>query len=590
MILLDTAFTQFRLIGDGGTFQSSLEITPCETGVFLLRVRIRSDRKAYPPVYRLEWSYPSVDIQSLWHPGINQSHCLQADWGEGFFSRNTSLAPIFCLKNGQDRNKLTFAFSDAIHCIYLKAGLHEENSTFLCSLTLFEEQTTKIDRYDAVLRIDLRNIPYYDAIRDVGTWWESVLAIVPLPVPDCAMRPMYSTWYSFHQQFTAADLERQCERAKSIGCESVIVDDGWQTSDHNRGYAFTGDWEVSREKIGDMKRHVAQIHRYGLKYILWFSVPFIGEKSKAWQTFHRKFLTVNKELRAGVLDPRFPEVREYLIGIYEHAIAEWDIDGLKLDFVDSFQVEQGTELKCGEGRDYDTLPEAVDALFAEMILRLRAIKPNILIEFRQTYIGPLMRKYCNMFRACDCPNDMVQNRIRTLDLRLMSGNTAVHSDMIMFHPEESIENAALQLINVIFSVPQISVLLRETEDAYMRMLRFWLSFCTENRDVLLLGHIAPCHPELAYPVVEASAKGKRIIAVYSSFFVTITDTQAAQIILINGTQDNAVVVQIPESLGTFELEVDDCLGRPDRKIPYTLTAGLHRVPVPRSGLAVFRRV
>ena len=27
--------------------------------------------------------------------------------------------------------------------------------------------------------------------------------------------------------------------------ESIIVDDGWQTDDNNRGYAYCGDWAVT---------------------------------------------------------------------------------------------------------------------------------------------------------------------------------------------------------------------------------------------------------------------------------------------------------------------------------------------------------
>ena len=53
-----------------------------------------------------------------------------------------------------------------------------------------------------------------------------------------------------------------------------------------------------------------------------------------------------------------------------------------------------------------------------------------MIEFRQSYIGPAIRKYGNIFRAGDCPADILSNRIHTIDLRLTSGSTAVHSDML----------------------------------------------------------------------------------------------------------------------------------------------------------------
>ena len=160
-----------------------------------------------------------------------------------------------------------------------------------------------------------------------------------------------------------------------------------------------------------------------------------------------------------MLDPRFPEVRAFLISIYENALREWDIDGFKLDFIDMFRFD-GEDPAVSEnyaGRDIKSLPEAVDRLLSETMAHLNRIKPGILIEFRQAYIGPAIRKYGSMFRAGDCPADVLSNRVRTIDLRLSSGSTAVHSDMLEWNSADSAESAALQFLNILSSVPQISV-------------------------------------------------------------------------------------------------------------------------------------
>ena len=52
-----------------------------------------------------------------------------------------------------------------------------------------------------------------------------------------------------------------------------------------------------------------------------------------------------------------------------------------------------------------------------------------------------------MFRVGDCPNNFVKNRVGITDLRMLSGQSAVHSDMLMWHPEESPENCAIQMEN-----------------------------------------------------------------------------------------------------------------------------------------------
>ncbi|WP_413378458.1 glycoside hydrolase family 36 protein [Paenibacillus taichungensis] len=569
-------------------FDSFTNIETITENLFLVHIRLSAVKKEQPPVCRVEWSIPAVDIHSLWHPGTDRNKALQVDWGDGFQSKSTSLAPVASLYNLEGRNRMTFAFTDALNNVSIKAGIHEEDSTFLCSVTLFEEAMPKLDHYEATLRIDRRDIPFYKAIEDVTEWWECLPGYEPAAVPEVALGPMYSTWYSYHQKLTAAELEEQCRLAKELGCDTIIVDDGWQTDDNNRGYAYTGDWEVYAGKIPDMKAHVDTVHRLGMKYMLWYSVPFVGKRSKVWSKFENKLLRVDEKLNTGVLDPRYPDVREYLINTYEQAVSGWDIDGLKLDFVDSFRLSPDQKEGTAEGRDYESVPEAVDRLLSDVMERLRAIKPDILIEFRQTYIGPLMRKYGNMFRANDCPNDSIQNRIRTLDLRLLSGNTAVHSDMIMFNPKESVESAAMQLINVLFSVPQISVRLDEIGEAYVGMLRFWLSFCKENSDILLKGKLVPEQPELLYPLVSSQRGGTKIVAVYANIVVPM-DATYDRFIVANGTYNEQVVVRCHHQ-GRYDLTVKNCCGQIVLLRQIELQDGLYELPIARAGLVILQRI
>jgi alpha-galactosidase len=70
----------------------------------------------------------------------------------------------------------------------------------------------------------------------------------------------------------------------------------------------------------------------------------------------------------------------------------------------------GKSLEFDERRDYHSLEDAVDALMAETADTLRGINPEVLIEFRQRYVGPAIRKYGNMLRVKDCPNDAIRNR------------------------------------------------------------------------------------------------------------------------------------------------------------------------------------
>jgi len=580
---------QIALTGDLGSFQAELTSREISPGLGEILLNLRSDMPATPPDTALIWNVPSVDMPGHWSPTVGWRRALQVDWGGDSASKATSGAPVTCLFNDAGHNRLTFACSDALHTLKLQAGVHEESATIRCRVKLFCEPWAQITEYEIAVRVDTRDIPYYEALDQVSRWWAGLPGYAPSPVPADALEPVYSTWYSFHQQVTAEGIEEQCRLAKGLGCETVIVDDGWQTDNDDRGYAYCGDWRVSPSRIADMKSHVARVHDIGMKYMLWYSVPFVGEYSDSWARFKDKFLEVVEMTgKFGVLDPRFPDVRDYLINIYETALREWDLDGFKLDFVDSFSLPKDKQHETGGGRDILSVPVAVDRLLTDVMERLRAIKPDIMIEFRQSYVGPLMRKYGNMFRVGDCPNDYHSNRIGSLDIRLICGDTATHSDMVMWHPTEDAEDAARQIIHTLFSVPQISVLLDRIPQDHVRMLQHWLGFWRAHRDILMHGRLEPLHPGAMYPAVVASTAEERIIAFYGNIVVATGADVPADLWLVNGTASLSVALRISEPLqGT--ITASDCYGDTVYEKEIILAAGLHEIAVPRSGIAHIRR-
>ncbi|MCZ0982418.1 alpha-galactosidase [Streptomyces diastatochromogenes] len=80
---------------------------------------------------------------------------------------------------------------------------------------------------------------------------------------------MYSTWYAFNQDVTAASVEAQAGPAVELGCGVLILDDGWQRHGNGRGYAGCGDWQPDPAKFPDLAGHVARVRDRGLRYLLW---------------------------------------------------------------------------------------------------------------------------------------------------------------------------------------------------------------------------------------------------------------------------------------------------------------------------------
>ena len=79
------------------------------------------------------------------------------------------------------------------------------------------------------------------------------------------------------------------------------MDDGWQTLDSNRGYAYAGDWDP--ERIPEMKDFVARSHEAGVKVLLWYAVPFVGKNARAAPRFSKMSLRFDERSRDFVLGP-----------------------------------------------------------------------------------------------------------------------------------------------------------------------------------------------------------------------------------------------------------------------------------------------
>jgi len=399
---------------------------------------------------------------------------------------------------------------------------------------------------------------------------------------------MYSTWYSYHQNVEAGALLGEVEIAKRLGFDAIIIDDGWQTLDSRRGYAYTGDWEP--ERIPEMRAFVDGVHERGMKFLLWYAVPLVGERSKIFSRFEGKYLRYWDGQGAWELDPRYPEVREHIIGTYEQALEEWGVDGFKLDFMGRFVARDSTVLEVADGRDFASVNEATDRLMTDLLAGLRRINPEVMVEFRQPYIGPLMRKYGNMFRAGDAPNAAVANRVRTIDLRLLSGSTAVHSDMIMWHYQEPVEVAALQFLNILFSVPQVSVRLEDIPEDHLEMIRFYTGYWTDNRDILLDGMLEARNPLANYPLVRAWDGHKQIAAMYADLVLPLDGRPSEAIDIVNASVMDRVVVETATPLGRYALTVRDARGRVVATSEIVLDRGLHSLEVPPAGLLALERI
>ena len=561
--------------------------------VFYLDISLRSDTSTIFPETVIEIKQPFVDIHSCWTPGVvgnpvsirNKGIC---EWRYGFESKISKLAPAGCFYNLTGQNRLSVAFSDAANTIKFHMGAYEEERAARVLLKLFTEPTEQQTNYRATLRLDSRPINYYSAIAAMSCWYERQ-GLQPMPVPEAALQPVYSSWYAFHQKLSQQAIEEQCKLAVEVGCKTIILDDGWQTEDQNRGYHFCGDWQVASSRFPDFKAHVAHVQSLGMHYMLWLSVPFIGGQSQMWECFSNKVLYHCSVNNAGVVDPRYPSVRKYIIDTCRRLVVDYGLDGLKLDFVDEFDMHkaEGSALEPNSERDTEALQTAVEWLLRDIRQELEAVCPDVLIEYRQRYVGPVIRQYGNILRVHDCPNDPIMNRMSIVDLRLFSNETAVHSDMLIWPPQDSVENASLYFINALFAVPQISPNLTELPAAHLSMVSHWLGFWQQYRDLLLQGELRAFYPEMQYPIISSQLAEQKIVVIYAPLTIEIFNQGECELILVNGSMESSLVVNTLSAC-QIDLVAYDSLGIKVESREVALNSGVSLMDFPVSGYLMLK--
>ena len=370
-------------------------------------------------------------------------------------------------------------------------------------------------------------------------------------------------------------------RIAAAGLKNIIIDDGWQCAGNGGGddMSSTGEWLPDQTKFPDLAAFSERCGEYGVGCLLWVGLPFVGKKCAAvYEKFRGKYLLENDSF--AILDPRFPEVRRHLVGVCRRLVSDYGLAGLKLDFIDQVHL-LGRKDPMGEdaaGRDFRSLETALDRLLDDIHAALCELRPDVLIEFRQFYSGPSIRQHCNILRAQDCPGDEFQNRMRTVDLRLTAAPAAVHADMMTWHPAEKVPVILRQLLNTLFSVPQIPVRLADAPEEVRRALTGYLKFTGEYRELLLKGRLSASHPEHCYPVVSSTLGDEMLIAVYADGQVIEPPCSVRRVVIVNASRRDGIFLRLQSGA---EATVSDISGNLLRK--ETLSSGIREIAVPSTG-------
>lgn len=550
-----------------------IELSNGEISEYKLKLVFDGDK--LPEEYKITWTLDQIDTMGFWSPGHHFISNITPDWGKReCISKLTSGMPVATLYSKNNENRLTISVSDPKTPIKIRAGVVEETGEVEYDIIFFSEKVSKMGEYEAIIRLDTRKIPFYKAVNTTKKWWHELGYRVAYE-PEHASAPLYSAWYSFHQRTIPGEIIAQCKIAKEYGMDTLIVDDGWQTDDNSRGYGYCGDWEVCQAKIPNMKDFVDQIHALDMKFVIWFSVPFVGFFSKNFERFKGKYLRSRKPRNAMILDPRFKEVREFIVDKYVDFVNEYGIDGLKLDFIDSFSLNEESSTDYDQ-MDTVSVEDAVEMLLCEASERLKAINPDFLIEFRQSYIGPVISQYGNMLRVTDCPNDPLMNRVHSLNMRICQDGI-IHSDMMMWNKDEADTAVAYQLLSTMFCVPQISILFENITENHKKILKNYISFWREHKDTILRGEMEYFDVHANYSQAKSTKNGECVSVLFQSVVDVVASDKTSYI--FNATGKDYIYLELDTEL---KYEIYNMLG--EKISTGALTKGVSKISAPECSM------
>ncbi len=516
-----------------------------EGDVTLLKLHFEFAEKKSPEELTINLIASDCHYYSTYTPVFYAEHSMRPEWSPfGFDSTICVNMPVYALL-GKDGDCLwSVALSDVKSPCSLSCGYIEHNNLVRARIKLFAGVCPHMDCYDVTIRLDTQKSNVYDAGQRIVKWWTS-LGYGNDYITDDAFEPVYSTWYAFHHKLKDEVLLDECRRASELGMKTIIVDDGWQC-DKAIGYAYCGEWKVQESKFKDLAKFVSDVHSLGMKVVLWYAVPFIGYNTEISKRFEGKYLYKNDRLITNVLDPRYKEVRDYLVGTYSDAIRKYDLDGFKLDFIDSFFFQ--SPFTYNEEMDVYSLEDAVEVLLSEVRENVLSYKKDALIEFRQRYYGPVIGKYANMLRVADCPGDTLTIINESVRMRTFSAGAAIHSDMLTCHPDEPVDRFLSQFLAAFFCVPQFSYVLSELGEEKTRALGYYIDFHNKHRNTLLKGRLRAYSPDKHITKIDALGEGEIVSVLYNDSVVrlgesdshfAINSTGKRGIITVGGDKDHS---------------------------------------------------
>jgi alpha-galactosidase len=510
----------------------------------------------------INWEVPAVDMHGFYSgpPAPDEMTKLPYWWIKKKACANSSF-PFVALFHRGGENRAAFGLIDQLTETALDAEMSEATRSYHFHWHKpLGEATRPVQHWEETLFVSTAHRPWPEVLKAYVAAVDREWPQPRLPVPDFAYDPVFCTWTAIHHAVSQDWVLRNARLAADLGFGTWLTDDGWFTDKAAfANYSYAGDWEPCAPKFPDFAGHVRAVQAMGLRYVLWVAPFMVGNASAAFQRYRhllKEDLPTLQRLKFLNLSPQLRETGTVVTELLTRLERDYGLDGLKIDFIDSFALNGGPASRA----EYPSFGEGLYRILSDAVDRLQAIRPGILIEFRNSYANLASRRYANLYRASDVPINFTRNRWQVTLLRLLAPDRAVHLDPAVWHPADSDEAVAAHLINMISGVPTVSVELDRYPQSHLDLIRYWIGFYRAHCDTIIHGEFVPEIKFGHIPLIRFTGPRERIIGLYedSAFPVGLGPTP---LWILNASTRPFVELLPDDFAGTYAVFTRDKFGR-----------------------------
>lgn len=548
--------SKIRIEGVLTPFEATIEIKEQGLQKYILNIYLHSSFAAVPPAFNVSVKFPRDKINQIWN---SQTWSNKSFFTLPSYDRAAAGFSIISGLTINDQNQITFTCKDAYQAKFVSSNIREDNDSIIFSLGFFEDNPplSNLQNYQAEVLIDFRNIHFSKAIYDASAWFLADEFKKGVASVDTTNVPVFSTWYPMHRNIPLENIMLELDSLRNFNFKSVLVDDGWQALVKMK---IDTAYSYDESSYKTMKLFKQKCIDMGLPLYLWYSIPFMGGNPVILKKFEGKYIRYRAPRQMYVLDPRYAEVRKYLVSTYANFLSEWQFDGFWFDFLKGFYPQEGAVLEEDRGRDFVSIQLAVDTLYAEMEARLRTINPNIFMGQKFPVVGPNLVSYQNFLTGFVGVERAQVVREKMVNNRLLYGKYTPFMEVVAITPREKPEEIARKLQSVLFGNPYLSFFISTLPEDSKQTIRFWLSYWKKNYKVIFEGNFEPRQVARFYPVIKVENEQKAIFMLYEDYTINLPMVFKTPIEVINSKVTEDVRFMLSKPGVQYSYEIFNCLG------------------------------